>query len=289
MNIRIHIYIYFRICAVILLQIFSIQIRQSCSAILHLVLANLFVCFRSFSDCKCISVLHFADSLVSIQFKIQPDATIRIVHQLSASLSSHISMKRLSLPHSQVHCRTYPAYSILKSHYTKSNIFFLPTGQCSLLSAVRKQSFSSIRCTEREVLLSRSWTLTYVPLSSTYCLTRANGLLHVAAIQDRNSPCASDCCHLSPVEAHLDILARGVGREEGFLCNQQISGGNTWFNMPCLLIGRTVTQKAKEISRMVWCCHVLHEALKLCDLFLLKQHNFRKMTILIHLDFETVA
>lgn len=38
-----------------------------------------------------------------------------------------------------------------------------------------------------------------------------------------------------------------------------------------LPFNRTVTQKAKEISRIVWCCHVLYEALKLCNLFLLKQ------------------
>ena len=49
-------------------------------------------------------------------------------------------------------------------------------------------------------------------ISSTYCLARANGLLYIAAIQDRNSSGVSDCCHLSPAEAHLDILVRGVGR-----------------------------------------------------------------------------
>lgn len=39
---------------------------------------------------------------------------------------------------------------------------------------------------------------------------------------------------------------------------------------------------------MVWCSHVLYEVLKLCILFLPK-HNFCKMMILTHLNFETVA
>lgn len=83
------------------------------------------VCFISFSDCKCIFVPHFAAGVSRAQLQRWPDAIARILHELSASLSSHISSNYSNHRLPRPHCRTYPVCSILRSHYGKNNTFFL--------------------------------------------------------------------------------------------------------------------------------------------------------------------